>query len=61
MSRTITIPEAVKTMEDRFKIVTALAGNLDRFPIYREDQLDFVTDREKSRQFAEVFTPIYGR
>lgn len=59
MSQKMTIPEAVKTMEDRFKIVTSLAGSLDRFPIYKEDQLDFLTDREKSRQFAEVFTPIY--
>lgn len=55
----ITVPEAVKIMEDRFKVVTSLVGDLSSYPISRADHLDFETDREKSREFAEVFTPVY--
>lgn len=57
--RTLTTAEAVGIMEDRFKVATSLVGDLSRYPILREDQLDFETDRERSRTFAEVFTPVY--
>jgi len=44
---------------DRFKAVTGLLGDLSRFPLKKADDLQFRTDRDKSREFAEVFTPPY--
>lgn len=57
--KSLTVPEVIKIMEDRFKIVTSLAGDLSKYPLKKEDHLDFATDKDRSRTFAEVFTPIY--
>jgi type I restriction-modification system DNA methylase subunit len=41
-------------IEDRFRIVTGY-GDLSQYPMTKSG--GFATDRDKSRDFAEVFTP----
>jgi hypothetical protein len=51
--------EILTLLEDRFKQVSSLKGDLSKFPVTKKDGLEFKTDKEKSRSFAEVFTPIH--
>lgn len=46
-------------IEDRFKVVCGLGGNLSKYPLSFDDDVQFDTDKEKSRVFAEVFTPLH--
>jgi hypothetical protein len=45
--------------EERFKVLCGLGGDLSKYPLTKSDDVHFETDREKSRMFAEVFTPLY--
>jgi len=51
--------EQLREIENRFKIVSTLDWDLSRFPMKQEDSLEFHTDKNKSREFAEVFTPLH--
>ena len=42
-------------IEDRFRHVTGYKGSLSQYPLLKSE--GFVTDKDKSRDFAEVFTP----
>jgi len=53
------VVEILSAIEDRFKIVSGLSGNLSKYPIKKEDHLEFITDKDKAREYAEVFTPVY--
>ena len=44
-------------IESRFKIVSTLDWDLTKFPI--KGNKGFETDRDKSREYAEVFTPLH--
>ena len=46
-------------IEDRFKTATGIKGDLVPFPLKKADDLQFDTNRDKSREFAEVFTPLH--
>lgn len=54
-----TMESVLRLMEQRFKIVSSLAGDISKYPVYKEDDVHFATDKEKARSFAEVFTPLY--
>jgi len=43
-------------IEKRFKTVTGISYDIDVFPL--ENKVDFNTDKGKSKEFAEVFTPL---
>ncbi|MBD3261098.1 MAG: hypothetical protein GF334_05355, partial [Candidatus Altiarchaeales archaeon] len=49
--------EKLEVIERRFKVVTGLVGDLSVFPSKKSDGLSFRTDKDKSRDYAEVFTP----
>jgi hypothetical protein len=51
--------DKLELIEERFKVVSTLGGDLSRFPLKKTDDVHFDTDKEKSRTFAEVFTPLY--
>ncbi len=58
--RTIqTTEEQIEILENKFKIVSGLNWDLTHFPIKKENSLEFKTDRDKSREYAEVFTPLH--
>lgn len=48
--------EKIEKIEKRFKIVTEISCDLSVYPI--KEDVQFNTDKEKSRDFAEVFTPL---
>lgn len=48
--------EKIEKIEKRFKIVTNISCDLSVYPI--KEDIQFETDKEKSRDFAEVFTPL---
>ena len=48
--------QKIERIENRFKIVNRLSCDLTCFPIKEDVQFD--TNKDKSRDFAEVFTPI---
>lgn len=48
--------ERIEKIERRFKIVTGIDHDLSIYPI--KDNIQFETNKEKSRDFAEVFTPL---
>jgi hypothetical protein len=48
--------QKIEKIEKRFKIVTDISCDLSVYPIKEDVQFD--TDKEKSRDFAEVFTPL---
>ena len=47
------------TIEERFKDVANLEGDLSLIPMPKEYHLQVITDKEKSESFGEVFTPIW--
>jgi len=51
--------ETLAIIEQRFKTVTGLKGRLDSFPLKKSSDLNFGTDKNRSREHAEVFTPPY--
>lgn len=46
-------------IEERFKVLCRIGGDLSKFPLSELDDVEFDTDKDKSREFAEVFTPLY--
>ena len=53
-----TAEQQIEGIESRFKIVSTLNWDLSIFPI-KKNGIDFKTDKDKSREFAEVFTPLH--
>lgn len=51
--------QVLEAIERRFKEATGLSGDLGRYPVEKGSGLEFITDRDKSRDYAEVFTPPY--
>ena len=51
--------KVVTLIETRFKEVAELDGDLSIFPLNRENHLQVKTDKEKSDNFGEVFTPLW--
>jgi len=49
----------LEILEERFKVLCGLGGNLSTYPLTAEDDVQFETNKEKSREFAEVFTPLH--
>lgn len=47
------------TIEERFKDVANLQGDLSLLPMPKEYHLQVKTDKQKSNTFGEVFTPIW--
>lgn len=50
---------ALYIVEERFKVVCGIGGDLSHYPLTSKDDIQFETDKEKSREFAEVFTPLH--
>lgn len=46
-------------VEERFKVVCGIGGDLSHYPLTSKDDIQFETDKDKSREFAEVFTPLH--
>jgi len=46
-------------IERRFKEVSELDGDLSQYPLTSETHLQVKTNKEKSDQFGEVFTPLW--
>lgn len=46
-------------LEERFKVVCGLGGDLSKYPLTINDDVQFDIDKDKSRTFAEVFTPLH--
>jgi len=59
MRTRFTSQDLLEVFEDRFKVVCGLGGDLSKYPLTKNDDVHFDTDREKSRAFAEVFTPLH--
>ena len=59
MRARFTSQDLLEVFEDRFKVVCGLGGDLSKYPLTKNDDVHFDTDREKSRAFAEVFTPLH--
>lgn len=51
--------DKVKLLEERFKVVCSSDWNLSKYPLTDKDDVQFNTDKNKSRIFAEVFTPLH--
>lgn len=51
--------DKVKLLEERFKVVCNNGWNLSKYPLTNKDAVQFDTDKDKSRIFAEVFTPLH--
>lgn len=51
--------DKVKLLEERFKVVCSSDWNLSKYPLTDKDDVQFNTDKDKSRIFAEVFTPLH--
>jgi len=51
--------EVLNIFEDRFKRLTGYKGRFDHYPLMKHELDRFDTDKDKSRSFAEVFTPLY--
>jgi len=51
--------DKVKLLEERFKVVCSSDWNLSKYPLTDKDDIQFNTDKDKSRIFAEVFTPLH--
>lgn len=49
----------LETIENRFKDVANLEGDLSLMPMPKEHHLQVETNKEKSDTFGEVFTPIW--
>jgi hypothetical protein len=49
----------LESIEERFKTVSKLKGDISKYPLTKKDGISFNTDKEKSRDFAEVFTPLH--
>lgn len=54
----VTTQEQIRDIETRFKIVSTIDWDLSQFPI-KKNGFVFHTNKDKSKTFAEVFTPIY--
>lgn len=53
------VEQELCALEERFKEVVGLAGNLRTFPITAENHLQVKTDKSKSEKHGEVFTPLW--
>jgi len=53
----MTTIEKIESIEERFKNVCGIDANISQYPI--KNVIQFKTDKEKSRNFAEVFTPLH--
>lgn len=51
--------DKVKLLEERFKVVCSSEWNLSKYPLTNKDAVQFDMDKDKSRIFAEVFTPLH--
>lgn len=51
--------QILENIEERFKDVANLEGDLSLIPMPKEYHLQVKTDKEKSDTFGEVFTPIW--
>lgn len=51
--------DKIHAIEERFKVLCSIGGDLTRYPLSIEDDVEFDTDKDKSWEFAEVFTPLY--
>jgi len=49
----------LESIEERFKTVSKLKGDISKYPLTKNDGISFDTDKAKSRDFAEVFTPLH--
>jgi hypothetical protein len=49
----------IKSIESRFVLVTGSLDNLSKYPIKKEESKGFRKDKDKARDFAEVFTPLH--
>lgn len=49
----------LETIEERFKDVANLEGDLSLMPMPKEHHLQVETNKEKSDTFGEVFTPLW--
>ena len=56
--RIVTKEEQIEEIESKFKLISTLDWDLSVFPM-KKNGIDFQTDRDKSREFAEVFTPLH--
>jgi type I restriction-modification system DNA methylase subunit len=57
--RVQTIEEQIRDIESRFKIVSTLDWDLSLFPMKKDKDKEFETDKGKSQEYAEVFTPLH--
>lgn len=55
----MTVNKKLQLIEDRFKVVCGIGGDMTKYPLMVLDDVQFETDKEKSRTFAEVFTPLH--
>jgi hypothetical protein len=46
-------------IEQRFLQIANLDGDIDTFPLLRDNHLQVSTDKDKSDKFGEVFTPLW--
>ena len=53
------VNRSIERCEERFKEVTKLTGDLSVFPLTKETHLQVKTDKDKSDEFGEVFTPLW--
>jgi hypothetical protein len=51
--------EEIGAIEKRFKDVAGIDEDLTVFPIQEHTETQVITDKEKSDEFGEVFTPLY--
>jgi len=54
-----TSKDLLTAFEERFKVLCGLGGDFSKYPLQKSDDVHFDTDKEKSRTFAEVFTPLH--
>jgi len=59
MGTRYTSKDLLTAFEERFKVLCGLGGDFSKYPLQKSDDVHFDTDKEKSRTFAEVFTPLH--